>query len=91
MGHIITTDGLQPNSATSYAVVTMPTPTDKQGVRRFLGAINYLSRFCPQLSSVTHPYATLPKMAHYSYGQAKALAISAPCLAYYDVNAPVVL
>lgn len=44
MGHVITTDGLQPNPITVQAIVAMPTPTDKQGFRRFLGAINYLSK-----------------------------------------------
>lgn len=43
MGHFITTDGLQPNPVTVQAIVNMPIPKDKQGVRRFLGAINYLS------------------------------------------------
>ena len=100
MGHVITTDVLQPNPATVQALVTMPTPNDKQAVRRFLGAINYLSKFCPQLSSVTQPLRGLtkedtpllwsPKHQH-AFDEAKALATAAPCLAYYDVNAPVVL
>ena len=100
MGHVITTDGLQPNPATVQALVTMPTPTDKQAVRRFLGAINYLSKFCPQLSSVTQPLRDLTKedtpflwspRHQHIFDEAKALATAAPCLAYYDVNAPVVL
>ena len=40
MGHVITTDGLQPNPVTVQAVVNMPIPMDKQGVCRFLGAIS---------------------------------------------------
>ena len=100
MGHIITTDGLQPNPVTVQAILNMPTPKDKQGVRRFLGAINYLSKFCPQLSSVTQPMRNLTKedtpflwsaQHQQAFDEAKALATSAPCLAYYDVNAPVVL
>ena len=39
MGHVITTDGLQPNPVTVQAIDNMPIPKDKQGVRRFLGAI----------------------------------------------------
>ena len=31
MGHVITTDGLQPNPVTVQAIVNMPTPNDKQG------------------------------------------------------------
>ena len=68
MGHVITTDGLQPNPATVHAVVAMPTPVDKQGVRRFLGAINYLSKFCPQLSSVTQSLRNT-KYDYHFYGQ----------------------
>ena len=100
MGHVITTDGLHPNPVIVQAIVSMPTPTDKQGIRRFLGAINYLSKFCPQLSSITHPLRNLIKedilfllstKHQQAFDEAKALANSAPCLAYYDVNAPVVL
>lgn len=100
MGHIITTDGLQPKPVTVQAIVNIPTPVDKQGVRRFLGAINYLSKFCPQLSTVTQPLRNLTKddmpflwsSKHLqAFDEAKALATPAPCLAYYDVNAPAIL
>ena len=43
MGHVITIDSLQPNPVTVKAIVNMPTPKDKQGVRRFLGTINNTS------------------------------------------------
>lgn len=49
----ITTDGLQPNPVTVQVTVSMPTPTDKQVVHRFLETINFLSKFCPQLGSIT--------------------------------------
>ena len=100
VGHVITTDGLQPNPITVQAIVVMPTPTDKQGFPRFLGAINYLSKLCPQLSSITHTLRNLTKedisflwstKHQKAFDEAKALATSAPCLAYHDVNAPVVL
>ena len=100
MGHIITTGGLQPNPVTVQAIAIMPIPKDKQGVRRFLGAINYLSKFCPLLSTVTQPLRNLTKddaqflwsVKHqHAFDEAKALATFAPCLAYYDVTAPVIL
>ena len=100
MGHVITTDGLQPNPVTGQAIVNMPTPKDKQGVRRFLGTINYLSKFCPLLSTVTQPLRNLTKddvqflwsaKHQHAFDAAKALATSAPCLTYYDVTAPVIL
>ena len=78
----------------------MPIPKDKQGVCRFLGAINYLSKFCPLLSTVTQPLRNLTKddvhflrsaKHQHAFDKANALATSAPGLAYYDVTAPVIL
>jgi hypothetical protein len=40
MGHLITPDGLRPDPTTVVAVTNLPTRHDKQGIRRFLGAIN---------------------------------------------------
>ena len=100
MGHVITTDGLQPNPVTFHATVNIPIPKDKQGVRRFLGTINYLSKFCPLLNIVTQPLRNLTKddvqflrsaKHQHAFDAAKALATSAPCLTYYDVTAPVIL
>ena len=100
MSYIITTDGLQPNPNTIQAIVNMPIPKDKQGIHRFLGAINYLSKFCPLLSMGTQPLRVptrddvqfLWSAEHqHAFDEAKALATSAPCLAYYDVTAPVIL
>ena len=100
MGHVITPDGLRPDPTTVHAVIQLPTPRDKQGVRRFLGAINYLSKFCPRLSSVTQPLRHLTKddipflwsaQHQKAFDESKTLATTAPCLKYYDVSAPVVL
>lgn len=44
--------GLQPNPGIIQVVTSVPTLVNKQ-VRRFLGAINYLSKYCLQLSSIT--------------------------------------
>ena len=96
MGHVITTDGLQPNPVTVLAIVNRPNPKDKQGVRRFLGTINYLSKFCPLLSTVTQPLRNLTKddvqfLWSAKHQHAFDAATSAPCLTYYDVTAPVIL
>lgn len=100
MGHLITTEGLQPNPAIVKAILNMPTPADKRGVRRFLAAINYLSKFCPQLSSITNPLRHVTKddmtflwSAHHQqvFDEAKTLVTSTPCLAYYNVSTPIIL
>ncbi|VDI72881.1 Hypothetical predicted protein [Mytilus galloprovincialis] len=61
MGHVITDKGLLPDPAKIQAVVEMPAPQNKEGVRRFLGLVQYLSKFIPNLSQVDAPLRTLLK------------------------------
>ena len=66
MGHLIAAEGLKPNPSTVEAILKMPTTTDKPGICRFLGATNCLSKFCPQLSSATHPSPPKPYEARHT-------------------------
>ena len=59
MGHIISDKGLQPDPEKVKAITGMPPPTDKEGVRRFLGLVQYLSRYIPNLSKVDAPLRIL--------------------------------
>ena len=77
----------------------MPSPKEQARSHRFLGANNYLSKFCPLLSTVTQPLQNLAKddvqfvwsgKHQHDFGEAKALTTSALCLAYY-VTLPVIL
>ena len=61
MGHLITGDGLKPDHAKVKAVKEMPKPTDLAGIQRFLGFVNYLSKFLPHLSEVCEPLRQLTK------------------------------
>ena len=61
MSHVTTMDGLQPNPVTIKAIIAMPTPNESQAVHQFLGAINYLAKFCSQLSSITQLQCNLSK------------------------------
>ena len=100
MGHILTPDGLKPSSEIVSAVLDMPQPSDKAAKRRFLGTVTYLSKFCPNLSEVVHPLRDLTHLKQEflwseqhskAFTKAKELVSKAPCLHYFDVNAPVVL
>ena len=78
----------------------MPKPDDRNGVQRFLGMCQYLSKFCPRLSEVVLPLRDLIKMnvefmwtdvREKSFNSAKDLITSRSILQYYDVTLPVVL
>ncbi len=47
VGHLITAEGLKADPAKIEAVKSMPAPINKDGVRRFLGFVTYLSKFLP--------------------------------------------
>ena len=73
----------------------MPQPQDKEGVRRFLGLVQYLAKFKPNLSQIDAPLRILLKtdaLFHWedeqekSFKELKRLCSSPPVLAYYNVN-----
>ena len=100
MGHVHSPQGLTPSLEITNAILNMPQPQDKAATRCFLGTITYLSKFCPNLSTVIRPLHDLTHVdkeflwaAQHTeaFTKAKELVSKAPCLRYFDVNAPVVL
>ena len=61
MGHCITADGLKADPEKTKAIQDMPPPTDKLGVQRLLGMVNYLHKFAPNLAEITTPLRELVK------------------------------
>ena len=55
LGHTINADGISPDKEKIRAISEMPPPEDKKGVERLLGVINYVGKFIPDMSMVTHP------------------------------------
>ena len=100
MGHVLSPKGLTPSLEITNAILNMPQPQDKAATRRFLGTITYLSKFCPNLSTVIRPLRDLIHVDKEflwadqhteAFTKAKELVSNAPCLRYFDVNAPAVL
>ncbi|KAL5473802.1 hypothetical protein EMCRGX_G028358 [Ephydatia muelleri] len=76
----------------------MPPPKDKKGVERLLGTLNYVSKFVPNMSTVTeHIRVLLGKDVPFvwtweqeaAFENVKKLLSTAPVLAFYDVKQPV--
>ncbi len=59
IGHVLTPEGLKPDPEKTRSILEMPSPTDVAGVQRFLGLVNYLSKFLPKLSDACEPLRKL--------------------------------
>jgi len=98
MGHDLTVNGIRLDPRKVDAIMKMPQPTDKPGVRRLLGMATYLSRYCVNFSEVTAPLRELLREENaflWTDRHAKAFSrlcsmlSSPPVLQFYDVTKPV--
>ena len=93
MGHCITEKGLIADPSKVEAVEKMPAPTNVKELRRFLGVINYLSKFIPRMADTTQPLRNLMKNdVRFTWSEAqdeafknvKMAITNSPVLALYD-------
>ncbi|CAC5389960.1 unnamed protein product [Mytilus coruscus] len=90
---------LLPDPAKIQAIVEIPAPQNKEGVRRFLRLVQYLSKFIPNLSQVDAPsdenilksdvLFTGEYEQDKSFQELKRLCSTTPVLAFFDVKKPV--
>jgi len=73
----------------------MPRPDSKKAVERFLGCLQYLSRFLPQLVEVAAPLRALTEQSAIfawqsqqegAFQSLKAMTMKAPVLRFYDAQ-----
>ena len=51
--------GIEPDPENVSAIFDMPLPANKKELQRFLGMVNYLGKFLPNLSDVSAPLRKL--------------------------------
>ena len=95
MGHKLTENGISPDEKKISAIKTMSIPKDKSEVQRFLGMVNYIGRFIPNLANLNSPLRTLLKKDvpfmwdenhTCSFNELKKILTSEPVLQFFDVN-----
>ena len=101
VSYFISAEGLKLNPAEVEAILNMPPPADKQGLRRIMGMVNYLQKFAPGLSELTTPIRTLLKddaefvweesVHGECFKRVKAVIASASVLKYFDPSVEAVL
>ena len=100
MGNIITADGMRPDDAKITAISEMPDPTDKAGIQRLLGTVNFLAAYIPNMSEITAPLRSLLRknvMFIWEHEQKQAVQkikdalTKNPVLRFYDVDKDVTI
>ena len=69
MGHRITKEGIVVDPEKVRAITDMPASKTIGDLRRFLGMINYVTKFIPNLTSVLKPLEDLTKKMSCGHGQ----------------------
>ena len=100
VGHMITKDGLKPDPEKVRAVVEMKPPQSLKALRTFLGFIQYLGKFLPNLATESTSLRQLlekdvewhwNETHQQSFDKLKEMVTSTPVLRYYDPSKPVLL
>ena len=97
-GNIVTSKGIKPDPKKVEAIKSWPTPTNVKELQSFLGAINYLSKFIPYLSTLRSTLQGLIKKdSDYiwtpthdrAFQDIKDAICNETLLAYFDKSKPV--
>src|SRR4029434_10688884 len=92
-GKVVGRGQVRPVGAKVEAICNFPAPSNRRGLRRFLGMVGYYRGFCENFASVVTPLTNLLSVkvpfhwtdaSQQAFEAAKALLSSAPCVA--DIN-----
>ncbi|XP_046601433.1 uncharacterized protein K02A2.6-like [Neodiprion lecontei] len=95
IGHIISENGIAPDSTKIEAIKKLPVPQNKKELQRILGMLTYVSKFVVNFAEKTAPLRNVLKKdgvfewnaeQQRAFDQLKACLSSAPVLQFFDVN-----
>ncbi|KAL7824648.1 hypothetical protein SRHO_G00344920 [Serrasalmus rhombeus] len=100
LGHVITAEGIKPDSRKVEAICKAPRPENIQLLRSFLGTCGFLMKFIPNYANLSEPLRKLTRKGQAwewtseterSFQAMKEALVSEPCLAYFKLDAPTVV
>lgn len=100
LGHTFNANGMQIDENKLKAIKEMPNPKDRSSLERFLGMVNYLSKFIHNYSDIASPLRCLLKKEvewcwdsthERAVRQLKEALCRAPVLALYSCEEPVLV
>jgi RNase H-like domain found in reverse transcriptase/Reverse transcriptase (RNA-dependent DNA polymerase)/Integrase zinc binding domain len=100
MGQKISDTGVRVDPERIRAIVDMPAPKNVADVRRFLGMLNFVHQYIPNMSTVSSPLRQLLRSdvewaweheQEKSFKELKTLLGQAPVLAYFDPKKKLIL
>ena len=100
MGHRVSKDGLSIDPSQVSSMREMEEPCSLEALRRFLGMVNYLAKFLPNITVLMNPLLNLLKKdvpwnwsssQQKSFDSVKEAITTTPVLAYYDPGKPLTL
>lgn len=68
LGHKFNASGMQADDSKVKAIMEIPYPSDRKSLERFLGMVNYLSKFIPNYSESVNVLRSLLKRIPSGYG-----------------------
>ena len=95
LGYVIGAEGIHPDPDEIKAITQVKTPQTTKNICRFLGMLNQMIKFVPNLADITKPLRDLlSKQNQRALGQAqeeafnkvKTILSSAPVLVLFDPN-----
>ena len=95
LGHVVDKTGIRPDPDKVSAIQKAGTPQNTGNIRRFLGMINQLSKFLPNLAEETHPLRDLlvkgkawtwDHPQRRAFDRIKRMLTKAPVLAHFNLN-----
>ena len=69
VGHVFSSERVKPDPDKIRAISEMPPPSDKEGVLRILGTVNYLDKFIEHKANLQEPISQLPKKMSHLFGR----------------------